>query len=212
MYYFKISPVIKYYADYIFQITPDSLFYGKNTRGQIYDALLSAIVGGSHQPPMFTRRRLVERKKSNREKNESIAKQRRNAPYQCTINPRRAEELYDAGERVRVLPVLHLAHPFTATANSAADLQPVSSSSTDVSATCRPRKIVSHRIIHFRRKLHVSVPRCATSPCGAFASTAVRFRPRRRRDRKSRPRKCMRAKARSNQVRKQSPSSDDGGT
>lgn len=45
----------------------------------------------------------------------------------------------------------------------------------------------SSRIIHFRRKLHVSVPHCATSPSGAFSGTAVRFRWGRKRNRKSQP-------------------------
>lgn len=90
-------------------------------------------------------------------------------------------KLYSARERTRLLPVLHLACLFASVVDSRpASLLPWSF----ISVSRRPRKIVGSRIIHSRRKLHVSVPHCATSPSGAFS---VRFRSRRKRNHKSRP-------------------------
>lgn len=101
-----------------------------------------------------------------------------NARNQSTINPRRRSYV------AHLLPVLHLV--LSSLIFSASFL-----SRTYLSVSRRLRKIVANQlanqIIHFCRKFHVSVPHCATSPSGAFSGTAVRFRPRRKRNRKSQP-------------------------
>lgn len=114
-----------------------------------------------------------------RKKSARISSSARN---QCTINPRWGSNM--AREQTRLLPVLHLILSFATVVDPL--LAPLLSR-TYLSVSRRLRKIAGNRIIHFRRKFHVSVPHCATSPSGAFSGTAVRFRPRRKRNRKSRP-------------------------